>query len=438
MDKGKVLFLARSFPPWENVATIRTGSIAKFLARLGWQVSVVTVAPILYARQPSDQPLSSPLAEPNVTRILTGHRARALVSGFLKEKAFMKLRVVGGSIRRFARRAHIDSGVGWTRPVMKSCAHLRPGDVDVILATAPPFSAFVAAAHLAERLRCPYVMDYRDPWSYPSGGRTLIEPWNLPREKRLIRKAGALTIVSPSLRELYVRRFQVPEKTHVITNGFDKEQIGNIKPLRFEHRTVVYAGSLSPPQRTLVPVFEALRTLRQRQEIDNSIRLHYFGRESAHVREGARNMGLDRLVKTHDQVPRKEALAACAGAGVVLVITDVSGRDDLASRGIVTGKIFEALALRRPILLISPKNGDAAHILEITESGRSFLGSDIDGITDFLSEILTGRRNEPDQIAVKQYSWEVISRKLDSILTTVIDDHMVALATVPNKQIDGI
>jgi hypothetical protein len=39
------------------------------------------------------------------------------------------------------------------------------------------------------------------------------------------------------------------------------------------------------------------------------------------------------------------------------------------AKGIVTGKLFEYLAVRRPVLCIGPEDGDAAHILKETNAG---------------------------------------------------------------------
>ena len=43
-----------------------------------------------------------------------------------------------------------------------------------------------------------------------------------------------------------------------------------------------------------------------------------------------------------------------------------------SARGIITGKIFEYLQAKRPILAIGPEDGDAAEILKNTNSGSIF------------------------------------------------------------------
>ena len=54
----------------------------------------------------------------------------------------------------------------------------------------------------------------------------------------------------------------------------------------------------------------------------------------------------------------------------------------------LTGKMFEYLALKRPILGIGPVDGDAAAILNETGAGKMFDYADEAGIRQFLEERL--------------------------------------------------
>ena len=73
--------------------------------------------------------------------------------------------LAGGMCRRIARLIGIDDGVGCVKAAERACTTLEADDVDLILASGPPFSACVLAERLSRRLRCSYVLDYRDPWT---------------------------------------------------------------------------------------------------------------------------------------------------------------------------------------------------------------------------------------------------------------------------------
>ena len=55
---------------------------------------------------------------------------------------------------------------------------------------------------------------------------------------------------------------------------------------------------------------------------------------------------------------------------------------------IITGKIYEYIAARKPILCIGPVNGDASDILKQCGHGRCFDYDDIEGMRNFLLTIM--------------------------------------------------
>ncbi|MCA9787252.1 MAG: hypothetical protein KC488_11925, partial [Candidatus Cloacimonetes bacterium] len=118
-------------------------------------------------REPTNpEALEELCREDNVEMIHTDHGLRCMLPQFFRQKGLTANRVIGGLIRRLAVLLDIDDGAGWIRPVLNSTRRLRPGSVDLVLASAAPFSSFVLARMLGDRLGCPYVLDYRDPWTH--------------------------------------------------------------------------------------------------------------------------------------------------------------------------------------------------------------------------------------------------------------------------------
>ena len=66
---------------------------------------------------------------------------------------------------------------------------------------------------------------------------------------------------------------------------------------------------------------------------------------------------------SHEEVTRYQMISQV----LLLSINKVQG-----AKGIVTGKIFEYLQAKRPILAIGPEDGDASIILKKTNSGAIF------------------------------------------------------------------
>ena len=77
-------------------------------------------------------------------------------------------------------------------------------------------------------------------------------------------------------------------------------------------------------------------------------------------------------------------------------------------------KIFEAIGLETPVLLIAPVDSDAITITERTGLVKSFTGADVQGMVSFLTDIV--RRNIPQPRNIELCSWTTISNSLDTVL----------------------
>lgn len=420
-SRPKVLFLAYYFPPVNSSGCVRTWNIAKYLARLGWEVTVVTPDPALWRKVEDHEQVSRRIEREAIKQILTDHQWRCLMPDYLRCWNQGLGWVAGGICRAIARNLGINRYVGWNRAVGKICSGLRPKDVDVILASGAPFSAFGLAKELADRLGRPYVLDYRDPWTRnphavcPSGSAMVLE------EASLLNGAMAVTIVSPSWGEALDRSHAIGEKLQVISNGYDSEEIAAIEPHDFGHCAFVYTGNFYPPKRVISPFTAALKRLQESPNETNSRwYFHYYGGQERHAYEEAKRFGLSDRIVLHGKVSQREALSAVKGARLAVVITSVEDQGTLDDKGIVTGKIFEAIGVGTPVLLIAPNGSDASVMTRATGLVKSFPGSDIQGMASFIKDVIYGQ--SPKSKNVEIFSWTTIIKQLDSILRTVISD----------------
>jgi glycosyltransferase involved in cell wall biosynthesis len=351
-----------------------------------------------------------------IRRILTDHSWRCLKPDALQCRNDGLAFVFGGLSRRIARRFSIDIGVGWIRKAEVACQALTPDDVDVILATGPPFSPFALAKRLSDRLGRPYVLDYRDPWTGNPHADLARRPAVVQKEAELLASSAAVTIVSPSWASALAARFGVATKLHVITNGYDPEELENVKPLEFGHFAIVYAGQFYPPKRVITPVMAALKRLKNIR--NGNWRFHYYGPHDDHVREEADRFSVAGQVVLHGSIARGGVLSAVKGAGLTVVITSVGESPEEADMGIVPGKTFEAIGLGRRTLLIAPAGSDIEKIAEATGLVDRFAGSEIDRIASFLADCLRGSVAAARQ--PETYAWATIASKLDVLLRIVV------------------
>ncbi len=413
--RPKLLFLACPFPPCQAIGGVRAWNIAKYLTRMGWDVTVVTPHPSLWQSANDSEQVEKPVEGEGIRRVLTGHRWPQLCAHELSCWKSGLGWFFGGLLRKTARFLSIDSGIGWVGPAEQACSNLTPKDVDVILATGPPFASFRLAGRLAKKLGRPYVLDYRDPWTdnphAPSPSRSSV----FREEVSLLKACAAVTVVSSSWACAMDRRFKLGSKLNVVTNGYDPEDLAQVKPLDFGHRAIVYTGGFYPPKRSIAPLMAALTRIKDTG--DDSLGewcFHYYGMDGSHVLEAAHQFEVSDKLRLHGQVPRSEVLSAIKGAQVAVVVASVLKSTSLADRGIVPAKVYEALGLGTPVLLVAPPGSDARTVAESTGMAGSFKGDDIDGMASFLLDSmrmgsLATKNHEP-------YSWTNISKELDRIL----------------------
>ncbi|WP_447964777.1 glycosyltransferase [Nitrospira sp. Ecomares 2.1] len=414
--KPKILFLAYYFPPLNGIACVRTWNIAKYLSRLGWDVTVVTPDPHLWRLGDSRdiEKTNLQLQKENIKRISTGHGWRFLSPGSLKCENMGIRWFVGKVCRRIASQWRIDREIGWIKEAKRSCLTLVREDVDIILASGKPFCSFRLAKWLSDKLNRPYVLDYRDPWTDNPHAKLPKLQKTIQEEQELLQKSAAVTIVSPSWAWDLRKRYDLKEKVHIISNGFDPEELTQVQPTQFPYFTIVYTGNFYPPKRVITPLMAALKQLKEFRE-GGEVKwfLHYYGQMGEHVREEAERFGVMDKVKLHEKVPRSVALSAVAGGNISVVITSIPDHVTLADQGMVTGKVFEPLGLGTPILLICPLESDAAK-LGSCQGVRVFQKEDVRGITHYLNERIEGKVEEI--AGGEEYSWVNLSSRLNDVL----------------------
>lgn len=415
MKRPHLLFIALSFPPVESVACIRAANIVKRLARdYGWRVSVITCAldsSELLCTEANDETIGGESVQiMRVGNRWTPRLAAGALAGVSDDSRFG----LGTVARHFARRVGVSRWTGWYLAAARASRDLRRGDVDVIMATGGPFGTFWVADRLSSRLSCPFVLDYRDLWS--GNPHHSYFHRSRRREARLFKRSAGVFVVSPSMEKWLAGSFGEEAKIRVVPNGYDPEELSIIEPMAFDHFAIVYAGRFYPPKRTIMPVMQGLRRAVDGGN-ENDWLFHYYGPQGDLVRAAAREVALENRVVDHGLVRRDQALSAIKGAGCAIVVTSVMDSGCEADRGIVTGKVFEALGLGVPLLVIAPPGSDVEAVVQTASRGAVFSGSDREGIARFLTDLMYGHVEQ--RVRTDNYAWPVIMAKVDSALRKI-------------------
>ena len=99
------------------------------------------------------------------------------------------------------------------------------------------------------------------------------------------------------------------------------------------------------------------------------------------------------------------------------------------SKLILTGKLFEYLAAQRPVICIGPKDGDAAEILEETNSGETFSFEEVDTLKDELLRIY--QKNKTSELKTEgknivKYERKNLTKRMGQVLNSCIASPQVS------------
>ncbi len=392
---------------------MRTGAIARALVKAGWRVTVVTIDKNLLLEVDGEQLDLEGAFGGDITILETGHSWRNLVPGIVKGLPNKGLnRLIGGICRHVASYFSLDREIGWGKHALEASSKFEQGQVDIVLSSGGPWISHQIAARISKRLKCPYILDYRDLWT--GNPHTPVNWWWVrKKEMALYRGAAAIITITPSMQSVQTEVFGPRSNTLVVSNGYDPQEYANVLPESFHEFALVYTGSFIPPIRTVDPLFMVLRKLMDR---GSAIpwRFHYYGPNESYVQAVAERLGVQDKVNLHGSCSRQEALSAVKGAGMAFVVTSIAKTATTAEAGILTGKVFEVIGLETPYLVVAPANADIRSVVETTGGGRAFRGDEVNAMTEYIQRVMSGNsvplKNCPD------YSWENLGEKLSTII----------------------
>jgi glycosyltransferase involved in cell wall biosynthesis len=284
----------------------------------------------------------------------------------------------------FVPDAHV---VSWLPAALVSVRRiLAHSAVDVLVTSGPPDSTHLLGLLLGRR-RPAWIADFRDGWcfeplreSFPTAPQRAMDRWF---ERRVAQTAevavGATRPIAEDLAErLGARAAYVP-------NAWDPEaRIGSDVPTAAEGFGVrlVYTGTLSGVRGSNPePLLRAMRIVLDEAALP-PLRFVVAGRLTAAERNVIDRSGVADAVVHLGVLDRADALALQRSADALLLLTSRNSSE-------ATGKLFEYLGARRPILALAEGN-EAARIVRETNTGITVSPDDVDSIAAALRRVASG------------------------------------------------
>lgn len=309
------------------------------------------------------------------------------------------------------RAACPDAQVLWAHFATRMALSIIPRHrIDTVLLNISPFSIMKIGVAIKRRFpEVRLISDIRDDWvgyylpCFDSAASEYKRQYAVRLERELMECSDFVSAVTPAQRQAIRERYpdQPAEKFFCAFNGYSPELFADFtpRPHGSPGMLVTYFGSVyGNPVYSPKPYFDALDSLPG--EIRDAIETRFIGRIAAEALPAfeGRRAALRRL----GFMPQSEGIRRLEETDYLLLIA----RD----RTTHAGKLFDYLATGKPILALTPPDGEIARIIRETRTGWVIDPEDPaalrQGILDAYHRFRGGTAVvTPDREAVEAFSW---------------------------------
>ena len=400
-------------------ASPRIPGLAKYLLEFGWQPIILTT-PI---GEDAYSQFRTPKDFKKTVRVIETHGySSPYGKKRLASKKYSKIRPFLKFIYKYYREIaqYPDAEKGWKPFALKAGNDLLQNeDIEAIVSSSSPVTSHLIAKELKEKHKIPWVAELRDLWTqnhnYP------YSPLRKFFEKRLeietLSMADILVAVSSpeaeKLRALHKRK-----RIYTITNGFDPDEMSDERASLTSKFTITYTGQIytkQDPSKLLV----ALKGLISDKTLDpTDVEVRFYGPENALLTKQIQEFGLSDIVKQYGLVPIEISLEKQRESQLLLLLK----WENLWERGVYSGKVFEYLAAKRPVLATGGTDDVITELLNETNVGID--AKSVEDIKNVLRKSYTDYKLK-DKISyhgiaekVNKYSYREIAKKLAEVIST--------------------
>lgn len=422
----KVLIITYYWPPAGGSGVQRWLKFVKYLQEFGIEPVVYTVDnpkyPIVDVALEKEIPnnivvLKQPIREPNNLLSIFKNKKTQETAGFLNPNPSFV-----GKLLQYIRANYFipDARKYWVKPSVKYLTrYLKENKIDAIITSGPPHSLHLIGLELKKSLGINWISDFRDPWTeidyfeqLPLTKKSIQKHHQL--EQKILRNSNAVLVVGKTMKEKYE---QFSKTIHVLTNGYDtKESEATVKlDSKF---TITHIGLMNADRNPISFWKAIVEICKENIEFSEDYQIQLVGKIAPEVENSIQEFGLKNIKNigylAHDEVRKYQQKSQV----LLLAVNDVK-----SARGIITGKIFEYLQAKRPILAIGPLDGDLAAILKETCSGTIVDFKEVELLKVALLNLYSQFKKGDVSVHsknIEQYHRKNLTKKLSEIIKATI------------------
>ena len=390
----KVLILASVFPPMGGSGVLRIVKLIKYLPRYGYDPIVLTTKSNTYYL--NDTSFDVALPDENIKRawevnFLSVYNlimkleplAKNLIQKILRKGYPDNIRDTGPLRTRnygFYKLANFlfvpDFRITWLPfAVIAGLRIFKKKGFEVILSTSPDNTTHLVGLILNKLTGIPWIADFQDPWvenpfiKSPSRYHEKLERF---LERKVIENSHAVVSVSKFRTRDFIRRYPYlgSGKFYTVAVGYDPDDFGEIEYREEGKLSILHAGSFyvdKGPESFLRVVKELVDS---RPDIRNRIEVNFIGPSNKISERLREKYNLGEVLKVTPYIQHKKVVDIMMKSDLLLLIPG-------PGEGTVPAKLFEYLAARKPVLLLSQNNSEVIEIL--TKVGLGTIANYNDG-----------------------------------------------------------
>ncbi|WP_196890544.1 glycosyltransferase [Aureivirga marina] len=421
----KALIITYYWPPAGGSGVQRWLKFVKYLRDFG-------IEPIIYTVENPDYPLTDnslqqdipenievlkqPIWEPyKLASIFSKKKNVKTNAGFLSPK-----KSFSSKIMTYIRANYFipDARMFWIKPSISYLEkYLKQQPVDYIITTGPPHSLHLIGLGLKERLNLKWIADFRDPWTNIDYFHQLPLTKKAKKkhhflEEKVLKKADKVLVVGKTMQKEFE---QFSNQVFVIENGYDSE-ISKDENINLDsYFSITHIGLMNSDRNHQI-LWESLQELiSENTDFAKNFKLKLIGKLDASVHSDIQKYNLEKFVEFIDYLPHDKVISYQKNSQVLLL----SVNNVPSAKAIITGKIFEYLMAKRPIIGIAPEDGDLAEIIRETNSGKVVGFKDKKALKELILNYFQEYQKGNLQVNsknIEKYHRKELTRKMVSII----------------------
>jgi glycosyltransferase involved in cell wall biosynthesis len=261
---------------------------------------------------------------------------------------------------------------------------IRKNNIEIVYATAPPFSVLLQAAIIKKITKVKLILDVKDDWMHDrrfEGKSGLTKMIETSMERFCVRSSDKVILVTSSSQQDFIKRYpSFKSKFELISNGCDVEEyvkhweIKRTKNIKF---TIVHAGVIATT-RDPSGFFRAISELKDEGLISpDNCELKFIGLLPKKATDLILNYDLQKMSNVVDILPRDQFIKTISGADLLLAF-------NYQIKTLIPGKLYDYWGSRRPVLLIDKTDSMATSFVSENKLGMVRDFQDIEGIKEVI------------------------------------------------------